>query len=90
MPMYQYSCEICKVVRDEFRLVKGRNKKVKCGVCGHLMSRDITLFMADTFKPITLEHINVEGEGALTFDSRKKLQSYCTKHGLVCGALRQI
>ena len=78
------------MVQDEFRLVRDRKKKPRCSVCGWSMKQDITLFMADTFKTITLEHINVEGEGALTFDSRKKLQDYCTKHGLICGALRQV
>jgi hypothetical protein len=40
-----------------------------------------------TWKPITLEHINVEGENPLTFNTKKSLQDYCSKHKLRAGAL---
>ena len=41
----------------------------------------------DPWKPVTLEHINVEGEGALTFINRSDLEKYCNKHGVESGAL---
>jgi hypothetical protein len=39
------------------------------------------------FKPITLEHINVEGEEPLTFNREQDLKDYCKKHELESGAL---
>lgn len=39
------------------------------------------------WKPITLEHINVEGEEPLTFNREQDLRDYCKKHNLESGAL---
>jgi hypothetical protein len=36
---------------------------------------------------VTLENINVEGEGSITFKTKKALQRYCNKHNLRSGAL---
>jgi len=47
----------------------------------------VALARPKIFKPLTLEHINVEGEGALTFNSEGELRRYCRKHGLGSGAL---
>lgn len=63
-----------------------RDELVKCK-CGAKMERQVTSFVPDVWKPITLEHINVEGEGPLTFHSKQALRSYCRKHKLSSGAL---
>lgn len=39
------------------------------------------------WKPLTLEHANVEGEGPLTFETKRELKDYGKKHGLVFGAI---
>lgn len=39
------------------------------------------------WKPVTLEHINVEGEEPLTFQTKQSLKDYCKKHKLRSGAL---
>lgn len=39
------------------------------------------------WEPLTLEHINVEGEEPLTFETEKSLRDYCRKHKLQSGAL---
>jgi hypothetical protein len=39
------------------------------------------------WRPITLDHINVEGEEPLTFEREQDLKDYCKKHELESGAL---
>ncbi len=91
MPVYEYKCKQCKRSADSFRTIENRNKSGWCAFCGSRTKRVmVTMFGADTFDEITLEHINVEGEGPLTFTTKKDLSAYCKKHGLVCGALKQI
>jgi hypothetical protein len=51
------------------------------------MEKVPTLPYLKIWKPITLEHINVEGEGPLTFEKEKDLRDYCNKHKLESGAL---
>jgi IS4 transposase len=51
------------------------------------MKRVITSPTKDPWKPITLEHINVTGEGPLYFEKKKDLINYCNKHNLESGAL---
>jgi hypothetical protein len=58
-----------------------------CEKCGSLMEKVPTLPYLKIWKPITLEHINVEGEGPLTFEKEKDLRDYCNKHKLESGAL---
>jgi len=90
MPIYPHQClnPNCKGNRKELRrAIKNRDIEVLCEKCGMPMAREITTFYNGTWKPITLEHINVEGEGDLTFTSRKSLRDYCNKHGLESGAL---
>lgn len=55
--------------------------------CGSKMDRQITTPIKDSWKPITLEHINVEGEGPLHFEKKRDLINYCNKHNLESGAL---
>lgn len=55
--------------------------------CGHVLEKQVTVPFFKTWNPITLEHINVEGEGPLTFETEKSLRSYCNKHNLSSGAL---
>lgn len=68
------------------RQVKSRNDLVTC-VCGGVMERAVARFVAKVWKPLILEHINVEGEGPKTFYSEGELRRYCRKHKLSSGAL---
>ena len=36
---------------------------------------------------LTLEHINVNGEGPLTFKNKSELKDYCKRHNVASGAL---
>jgi len=51
------------------------------------MFKTISIPVKDSWKPITLEHINVTGEGPLHFEKKKDLQRYCKENGLSSGAL---
>lgn len=94
MPLYSHRCSKCQVRVDDFRPMSESGKDLECPKCGKLMDREyssgsfqrpeMNSFRGDG---LTLEHINVEGEGPLTFKSKRKLREYCEKHGLESGAL---
>jgi len=87
MPMYKYQCPACLATTERFRKIKYYNRKPRCESCGVLMPRVPHEFLVDPWKPITLEHINVEGEEPLHFKKRGELRDYCRKHGLASSAL---
>ncbi len=95
MPVYQYKCQQCNSLVEELRQVSQMDNDLPhCPQCGKEMVRIIAPFCSrgDGFgirgdEPITLEHINVEGEGPLTFNRKSDLRRYCRKHGLSSGAL---
>jgi len=86
MPVYQYQCRGCQRRVERLRKIADRDKPVSCE-CGRDMEKVIPGFNPKVWKPLTLEHINVEGEGPLTFNSEGELRRYCKKHGLGSGAL---
>lgn len=51
------------------------------------MLSQVPKFTAKVFKPLTLEHIDVETGNPKTFYSERELRAYCRKHGLASGAL---
>jgi hypothetical protein len=51
------------------------------------MQRCISSFRPDIWRPITLEHIDVEHGQPLTFHSKGDLQHYCKEHHVQSGAL---
>ena len=67
----------------------------KCEECGNRMKQLVAATTAGSGrawlwnkgKPIELEHINVTGEGPLTFNSQGELRRYCREHKLASGAL---
>ena len=86
MPVWDYKCQRCKRVGERFLHKGPPPRTVRCK-CGGRAKRMVALARPKIFKPLTLEHINVEGEGALTFNSEGELRRYCRKHGLGSGAL---
>jgi len=64
-----------------------RHKAPRCPVCKSKTERMLSRIGLDSWKPITLEHINVDGEGPLRFEKKRDLKAYCKKHGLSSGAL---
>lgn len=95
MPIYQYKCLECHSLVEELRQVKEMDSPLpRCPLDGKEMRRIVAPFRSrgDGFgvngdAPITLEHINVESEGALTFRTKSDLRQYCRKHHLSSGAL---
>jgi len=87
MPLYEYRCEKCGDEVELRREMKHRHKGLRCEECGGRMVKLVSTYKAKVFKPLTLEHINVDGEGPLTFNSENELRQYCRKHGLSSGAL---
>lgn len=70
-----------------FKPLRELNREERCPQCHSVMSRGVTAPGLHIWKPVTLEHINVEGEGPLTFETEGSLRAYCKKHGLESGAL---
>lgn len=69
-------------------------KQISCPNCGGTMERGYWLettgrraWQWNQGEPFVAEHVNVEGEGPITFNSRKELQDHCRKHGIESGAL---
>lgn len=95
MPLYKQQCNNskCNNEFEDFRPMKECEVEPKCPKCGSDSSKvfggafrrpETNPFRGDG---LTLEHINVEGEGPLTFKSKRELSRYCNKHGLESGAL---
>jgi len=86
MPVWDYKCPRCQQVVERFLHKGPPPKTVRCK-CGGRARREISRAKPQVWKPLTLEHINVDGEGPLTFNSKGDLRRYCRKHGLASGAL---
>jgi phage FluMu protein Com len=87
MPIYERQCPRCKVVSSHYLEVKHRDKKIKCEECGKTMVKIPSVFKPKVWKPLTLEHIDVENGKPMTFHSENSLRSYCKKHKVSSGAL---
>jgi putative FmdB family regulatory protein len=87
MPVYDYKCKSCGLKQDAYREISQRNRPLTCPNCKGKMFKTISIPVKDSWKPITLEHINVTGEGPLHFEKKKDLQRYCKENGLSSGAL---
>ena len=81
-----YKCPECREQAELLRQVVDRDDLVTC-VCGGVMKRQVTRFTAKVWKPLTLEHANIEGEGPITFYSEAELRQHCKKHKIASGAL---
>jgi hypothetical protein len=98
MPVYCLRCKDCQGRVEHFQLRVGLEAGLRCP-CGGPMGRDWEAevrphprrarraWQWNGGEPLTLEHINREGEGPLTFRSAKELRAYCRKHELASGAL---
>jgi len=75
------------VVEKFHRVVPVKPVEVKCPRCEGEMCRMYSTFHDNTWKPVTLNHIDVEHGQPKTFETRKSLKDYCNKHGLHSGAL---
>ena len=62
-----------------------RDKNNLCPKCQSASKRLITVPGKDHWKPITLEHISMDGP--VHFETKQSLQTYCRDHGLASGAL---
>ena len=70
--------------------MRQRKQRVKCPKCGSGMKLTINGFEFRRWnkgKPLTLEHINVNGEGSLTFNSENDLKRYCRENKVASNAL---
>jgi hypothetical protein len=75
--------------------LKGRTRVIRRSQLERIQARNAAAANRDNsirtyfkhWKPITLEHINVEGEEPLTFEREQDLKDYCNKHNLESGAL---
>lgn len=87
MPLYRHKCPECKEVVEELRPIKEWDVLPTCLKCRVEMPQEVTSVSAKIFKPITLEHINVTGEGPLTFEKERDLRKYCRDNHLHSNAL---
>ena len=87
MPVYPHKCQVCGLEVELIRQVALRDSLARCQQCGGVLERQIALFTPRIWKPLTLEHINVHGEGPLTFHSEAALRRYCKENKLKSGAL---
>jgi hypothetical protein len=51
------------------------------------MKRLVDLFVADTWTPVTLDHI---ADVPMTFETKSSLRSYCREKGLVSGVIEDV
>lgn len=86
MPTWEFSCPKCKQVEARFLLKGPPPKTVRCK-CGGRAKQIVSLATPRIWKPLTLEHANIDGEGPITFYSEKELKQHCRKHGISSGAL---
>ena len=60
------------------------DKVHKCPLCDRKMDKLVSLFRADTWTPVTLEHVDIVPR---TFDTKKSLRDYCKKNQMESAVL---
>lgn len=93
MPIYDYKCVSCGLVREEYLPLKMSNCDSLVCQCGSKLKRIITI-SSSKIGPVEaalaspgglyLEHVSNKGE---TFHSKRQLKDYARKHNLQLGAL---
>ena len=84
MPMWDFKCPTCHKVVE--RLLPRYRETTLCD-CGAIARVMVSKATPKVFKPLTLEHIDVEHGQPLTFTSERDLRAYCRKHHVSSGAL---
>lgn len=71
-------------MEEYHHLARKAPKKKRCPKCNKLVGRKFSVFMVDSWGPVTLDHIASE---PMTFNTRDELRKECKKRGVESGAL---
>jgi putative FmdB family regulatory protein len=87
MPVFEFKCTECGKSFEVFYHKASDADGQRCVHCAGKAIKTVQAFRPKVFKPLTLEHIDVEHGQPMTFNSERDLRAYCKKHGLRSGAL---
>lgn len=83
MPLYDYQCEACEVVFEEFKHIDERENMV-CPKCGEKAKLLISRTKEDWFKPHWNEHIT---HMPVYVKSKRHYKELCKKYGVMARCL---
>lgn len=84
MPLYEFECNICGKIVEEFFQIKSRPDFVDCPVCHNKAKRIISITGKDWFKPFWHDDIDLE---PVYIKSKRHYKEICQEKGLYAKCL---